>query len=193
MKYFLLSLGSWQCLDGTFHLPTSSFRHYCSFVTFQGRPRATFGYILGLRRFFCPCYEAFWTAPSSLALKNMVLHAKRVGKPDIYLATGVALSSGGALALDSRLVEVLVAPLHSTADSWSLALVMCPNRALRARNSSLDWTSWQLHSATACPGDHVPLLPCLGSFNSKVNTRAVIFKCTCDKISLNCSKALSDC
>ena len=79
----------------------------------QVKPHATFGwFILGLSRFFCPCYEAFWTAPSSLALKNMVLHAKRVGKPDIYLATGVTLSRGVAMALGSSLVEVLVAPLH---------------------------------------------------------------------------------
>ena len=42
----------------------------------------------------------------------MVLHAKRVGKPDIYLATGVTLSRGGVMALDSSLVKVLVAPLH---------------------------------------------------------------------------------
>jgi len=42
----------------------------------------------------------------------MVLHAKRVGKPDIYLATGVTLSRGVAMALGSSLIEVLVAPLH---------------------------------------------------------------------------------
>ena len=67
-----------------------------------------------------------------------------------------------------RTAAVTCSPGH-TPLSHSLVFSPLPSR--------LDWTSWQLHLGnTACPCDHVPLLPCLGAYDPKVNARAVIFE-----------------